>query len=254
MKNIKRFYLFLIKDKTIKGFSLIELLVVIAILGVLVAVAIPSYKRHQDNAKRVHLSLYIKAMGEAYLYCSSDIDKNCNTITDIKSSRISDQNIDCPENVVCNDPKTGTKGFCFDAYKGDSKACFSTEGSAQPIVLNSWTKPLCHTLYTKASCANGKWDFDSVSSNHCNGFSACVNGPKPTRLTANNSKCPDVTTQYVPCEGGSDCPVSPCEDSQKICPSSTPNCQVSAKVCPKSLDCSASQTGMGVCQTSGLCH
>ena len=96
-----------------KAFSLIELLVVVAIIGVLAAVAIPSYQKYQDNAKAVVVASTIKQIKKAFIAC--DIFNSFYTCYSF------------PHNI--NDTLTYPDGILVGGIFGSLEACFSVRVS-----------------------------------------------------------------------------------------------------------------------------
>jgi type IV pilus assembly protein PilA len=95
-----------------EGFTLIELLVVIVILGILLAIAVPSYLGFKDRANKSAAQANVRAaLPAAEAYYSDNGSYSGMTVTALKTNY--DAGIKINTVVL-----TGTKTYCIDAANG----------------------------------------------------------------------------------------------------------------------------------------
>ena len=98
--------------KNNRGFSLLEVLVAVGIIGIISAIAYPSFKDYRESAANVASSTSASNMAKAF--------KNCLVLKSFGNCKsLSNINITCPAGATCNSGGTGGQ-WCAHIKKGSS--------------------------------------------------------------------------------------------------------------------------------------
>ena len=149
--------------KSKKGFSLLEVLVAVAIIGIVSAIAVPSYKANRKAAAQAAGSTSILNIKKAYQNCVV-----LNTFTNCDS--LSEIGVECTD---CTEQKNDSDKFCISLVKTsggeDMKACISVDVSSSEKILTTMggtlltgTK-LCKDEGTKTGGGGHVWDTTTKS-------------------------------------------------------------------------------------------
>jgi type IV pilus assembly protein PilA len=134
-----------------RGFTLIELLVVILIIGILAAIAIPSFLNQKDKANDAAAKSYVRNMQtaqETYFTDNSTYANSVAALVGVESSLS-----DYPDGVAADVTATGnTTGFTISAKsKGASGVVYRIVKSGSTVTRS------CLPVSTGGCNAGGSW-------------------------------------------------------------------------------------------------
>ena len=203
--------------KNNRGFSLLEIMVAVTLMGIIAAVAIPSYTKYKTRANHGVVKNSLNSIGRGATACLTLGERTeCNTIQKI--------GITCPTGITCphqSIPHTGSHPLCFEVTSGNAKGCVSilTTGdssfstSSGIAGKNSCTEvtPTCPTANAAPQCLSTC----TVKHEGSDGADTC-DASKTRQRGSGGGSTPKADT----CEGTYDIPITDlpkCDASNGTC-------------------------------------
>ena len=157
-----------------KGFSLLEVLVGVSIIGIISAIAVPTYQNYSREASKTAADTTMANVVKAYNSCTVlKPASQCTSLSEI--------NVSCPDCTSSVDSATNPTTFCADIEKSAAgkniKACVAVAGSTITRTYGTGTGDmfenikLCHVAVTN-------------SGGTCSGAHAKVTMPGPRDCAA----------------------------------------------------------------------
>ena len=150
-----------------KGFSLLEVLVGVSIIGIISAIAVPTYQSYTRTAALTSANSTLKNLAKAFNTCSVLSDfSNCDGM-DGSNSDLSEIKISCSE---CTAQST-TGNFCVEyeqAVAGKNfKGCVSVVPGEPPVFTYGGDFKFCHQTVKSGQTGSEIWGEECSSNNDC---------------------------------------------------------------------------------------
>lgn len=185
--------------KNKKGFSLLEVLIAVGIIGIIGAIAYPSFEEYRNNAARVASDTSATNVVKAFRNCIIlNGFSQCDTRAKLK--------INCPGGSTCSEGKDVTNGkMCVGISRGsagnDFKVCVSvgSDGSESRTYGGSLlTSTVCHrtgtNLPSKTCAASDRSEKPYNINTACTSTTDCTAPADTTNCTFTVSACKIPTT------------------------------------------------------------
>ncbi len=173
--------------KNNKGFSLLEVLVGVSIIGIISAIAVPTYQNYSKNASKVAAETTTKNAKKAHLNCLVlNSFAGCDSLAEIS--------LDCSD---CGEGTNGTDTFCIDIEKavpgGTFKACVSMTGNTTTTTFGgTLTDKVCHAALgdvSGQSCGSSEVGSTTVCADATSCTSAAYTNPDSAKCTVGTNSC-----------------------------------------------------------------
>ena len=160
--------------KNNKGFSLLEVLVGVSIIGIISAIAVPTYQNYTKEASKTAANTTISNIAKSYTSCL--ILKPFAQCNDLPKIGISCS--DCDSGASTSAPNIFCGMITKNVAGEDFKACVSISGTAVTKTYGGILNKICHVTYSETSssdCSNAGHTLgeSALSSSSCDTKTDC---------------------------------------------------------------------------------